>query len=296
MGEAVTLPQDGGEELAVFLATELLVPPGVEVQFVGRRPAVLAIFGDATVYGRLSAATATGADAPAGAPFAGCPDAGVITARQGGTGGSYRTMGGTPGNNGVLQAINGTETGIPLRAGCAGRAGGLDGGGAGGQAGGALQISAIGVLTIGDGGVLSVSGAGGQGGVGADQGGGGGGSGGTLLLEARVVQLLNSVLTANGGAGGQGGKNTGTGAAGADGSRTTDVPAAGGNAGGLGGRGGDGAVNASNGGNGQNGGMGEGGGGAGAGVGLIRINAPDGCVKSNELRSGEKKSANPTCN
>lgn len=300
-GQAMTLAQDGGEELAVFLATELLVPPGVEVRFVGTRPAVLAIFGDATVYGTMSAAAATGDEAPAGAPFGACPDAGVVEPRQGGTGGSYRTTGGTPGVNGVVQATNGTDTAIPLRAGCAGREGGPDGGlvgigGVGGQAGGALQLSAMGVLTIGDGGVLSASGAGGLGGGGRDTGGGGGGSGGTLLLEGRVVQLINSVLTANGGAGGQGGRDAVTGQNGADGSRTTNTPAVGGDLGSTaGGHGGDGAVNSSAGGNGVGSG-GEGGGGAGAGVGLIRINSFEPCVKSNELRSGEKKSANPTCN
>ena len=44
-----------GAELAIFAATSLMVPAGLEVQFVGARPAVLAILGDATINGRLSA-------------------------------------------------------------------------------------------------------------------------------------------------------------------------------------------------------------------------------------------------
>ncbi|MEW6431683.1 MAG: hypothetical protein AB1730_09240 [Myxococcota bacterium] len=292
-GQALVLAQDAGSELAVFRATDLLVPTGVEVQFVGDRPAVLAIFGDATVHGTLSAASATGGEVGAGAQSASCPDAGVVQPRQGGTGGSYRTQGGTPGTGGVLQALNGTDTAIPLRGGCAGREGGPDGGlvgigGAGGPPGGALQLTVMGQLTIGDGGVVSASGAGGRGGAGRDTGGGGGGSGGTILLEARSILLMNCALTVNGGAGGQGGRDTVKGEDGADGSRDTNTPARGGNLGtSAGGRGGDGAVNSAAGGSGQNGSGGEGGGGAGAGVGLIRVNGA--CTRVNAIVSGELK-------
>lgn len=298
-GQAMTFAQDGGPELAVFRATELLVPPGVEVQFVGARPAVLAIFGDATVYGTLNAAaSAASADLPAGSGSTACSVQGAPSDREGGAGGSYRTMGGTGGNDVLTPgAVNGSVDGVPLRGGCAGDVGGGPQPGDGGVGGGALQLTVSGALTVGDGGVLTVSGAGGFGGLGDKAGAGGGGSGGTVLLEARKVSLLNCVITANGGGGGQGGKNgQPLGETGTDGSQTSNTAASGGNTGGIGGNGGAGAVNALSGGNGSNGGGTEGGGGGGAGVGLIRINSFEPCVMSNEIRSGEKKTSNSTCN
>lgn len=299
MGTAVVLTQDAGPELAVFTATSLLVPPQTEVQFVGARPAVLAIFGDATVYGTLNAAAAANAaDFPAGSGAAGCGVQGAPGDREGGAGGSYRTLGGVGGND-VLTAgaVNGTDTGIPLRGGCPGGNGGGPMPGDGGAGGGALQLTTLGALTIGDGGVVTVSGAGGLGGLGDRAGAGGGGSGGTVILEGHRVSLINCAITANGGGGGQGGKNgQPVGETGSDGSHDSTTAASGGNTGGIGGNGGTGAVNASTGGNGLNGGGTEGGGGGGAGVGLIRINSVESCVILNDIRSGEKKSSNSTCN
>jgi hypothetical protein len=297
MGEAVTLPQDGGEELAVFLATELLVPPGVEVQFVGRRPAVLAIFGDATVYGTLSAAaSATSADVPAGAGAWECGVQGTPTEREGGAGGSYRTTGGAGGNSRLpVGPVNGTPEAIPLRGGCAGGKGGGPRPGDGGVGGGALQLTVMGDLTVGVGGVLTVSGAGGIGGFQDKSGGGGGGSGGTLLLEARSITLVNCALTANGGGGGEGGKNgQPVGQTGADGSRTTATPALGGS---MTGRpnGGNGGASGSMPTAGADGMPNQGGGGGGGAVGLIRLNAQRGCTIDGGVRSGEVSSMNGSC-
>lgn len=290
-GQALVLAQDAGSELAVFRATDLLVPPGVEVQFVGDRPAVLAIFGDATVHGTLSAAArAASSELPAGSGPAAClvPDAGTPSNREGGAGGSYRTQGGRGGEF-VLAVgpVNGTAEGIPLRGGCAGAPGGGPTPGDGGIGGGALQLTVMGELTVGDAGVLSVSGAGGFGGLLEPSGAGGGGSGGTLLLEARHITLVNCALTANGGGGGQGGRNgQAVGGTGADGSRTTGTPAAGGNTT-NGPTGGNGGVSGSAPTNGGTGGGSQGGGGGGGAVGLIRLNGVQGCSMSGAVRSGE---------
>lgn len=299
-GQAMIFQQDAGSELAVFRATDLLVPPGVAVQFIGDRPAVLAIFGDATINGTLSAAARNAStDLPAGSGPTVClsGDGGTPSDREGGAGGSYRTLGGRGGND-VLTVgpVNGTPEGVPLRGGCAGGRGGGPTPGDGGVGGGALQLTVLGELLVGDGGVLSVSGAGGFGGLLEPSGAGGGGSGGTLLLEAGHITLVNCALTANGGGGGQGGRNgQALGASGADGSLSTAQAAPGGNST-SGPSGGNGGVSGTAPTNGANGGGSQGGGGGGGAVGLIRINAPQGCSLSGAVRSGELKASNPTCN
>ncbi|MEW5741558.1 MAG: hypothetical protein AB1938_21755 [Myxococcota bacterium] len=301
LGVGQVVPQaDGGVDLAVFAATSLTVPEGVELRFVGVRPAVLAVFGDATVHGTLNAAAAIGAEAPAGTGSADCTAVDATTDEHGGPGGGYRTEGGRGGNNSAVATTNGSATGIFLRGGCQGGRGGGAAPGDGGLGGGALQLTVSGLLTVGDGGVLTVSGAGGLGGSGDTSGGGGGGSGGTLLLEANRVNLVNCALTANGGGGGQGGKGpVGAPVAGGNGEdgRTASATAAnGGNIGGTaGGTGGAGAVLSASGSGGSNGGGSEGGGGGGAGVGLIRINVTGGtCTTSGAVISGERTGS--TCN
>jgi hypothetical protein len=293
----VYAPTDGGAAVAVFSATTLSVPAGVEVQFVGSRPAVLAIYGDATIFGTLSAAAAVGAEPPAGATTAACLTYSPLPDDKGGEGGSYRSLGGRGGNNGSSDAgLLGTDTAIPLRAGCAGSGGGGPTPGDGGVGGGALQLTVMGALTVGDGGVLSVSGAGGLGGYLDHSAAGGGGSGGTLLLEARQLVLLNCALTANGGGGGEGGKDgQPVGQSGANGSRTTAAFAPGGvsSAGGFGGKGASSGSAATNG---NNGSGNEGGGGGGGGLGLIRLNSAQACVHAGDVRSGELKVSTPSCN
>lgn len=298
VGQGQRVTQADGGELAVFAATSLLVPDDVELRFVGARPAVLAILGDATIHGVVSVAAAQGAEAPAGAGAEACAAPGAASSEEGGAGGSYRTRGGAGGNDTLMPGLdNGTPSGVPLRGGCPGAAGGGPAPGDGGVGGGALQLSVSGLLTVGDGGVLSASGAGGLGGTGDTSGGGGGGSGGTLLLEAQRITLVNCALTANGGGGGQGGKNgQPTGEDGSDGSRTTASPASGGNTGGIGGNGGPGAVNASNGSVGSNGGGSKSGGGGGGGVGLVRLRGAQGCTATGLLVSGERQGQGSGCN
>jgi hypothetical protein len=293
---ARTLIQDGGVELVVFPAASLVVPPDVELHFVGARPAVLAIFGDATVQGTLSAAAASSSlERPSGSGGLACAAPVAAANGEGGMGGSYRTTGGQGGNS--MQAaspINGAVTGMPLRGGCAGSPGGGASAGAGGAGGGALQLSVVGALLVGDGGVLSVSGAGGSGGL-SESGAGGGGSGGTLLLEARSITLVNCALTANGGGGGQGGRNgQPAGASGADGARTTSAAAAGG-ATTTGPSGGSGGALGQPAGDGASGGGLQGGGGGGGAVGLIRLNTLEGCTRSNVVRSGELSANRASC-
>lgn len=298
VGQGQRFTQADGGELAVFAATSLLVPGDVELRFVGARPAVLAIFGDATIQGVVSVAAAQGAEAPAGAGAEACPAPGAAVAEEGGAGGSYRTRGGAGGNDVLAPGLdNGNNGGVPLRGGCQGAAGGGPTPGDGGVGGGALQLSVVGQLVVIDGGVLSASGAGGLGGTLDTSGGGGGGSGGTLLLEAQRIVLLNCALTANGGGGGQGGKNgQATGENGSDGSRTTSSPASGGNIGSIGGNGGAGGNLANNGSPGENGGGAEGGGGGGGGVGLVRLRAQAGCSANGLLLSGERSGQGTGCN
>jgi hypothetical protein len=292
-GVGQVFPQPDGGELALFAATSLTVPSGVELRFVGARPAVVAIFGDATIHGTLNAAAATGAEAPAGTGSPECTLGDESQDEAGGLGGGYRTPGGKGGNSGLTSMVNGAGLGVPLRGGCRGGRGGGPSPGDGGMGGGALQLTVAGTLTVGDGGILTVSGAGGLGGTGDRSGGGGGGSGGTLFLEASDLVLVNCALTANGGGGGQGGKSSGgsqvRGAAGDDGSPDSGIPASGGASNSAGGSGGTGAAGTTMGGNGSNGNGMEGGGGGGGGVGLLRLRVVGGtCRTSGAVLSGER--------
>lgn len=293
-GQGQVIPQtDGGVDLAVFAATSLLVPAGQELRFVGSRPAVLAIFGDATILGTVHAAARGTGEAPAGSGSDFCVVTDGTNNREGGPGGSYQTLGGEGGNSSLTCPVNDDSDGIPLRGGCAGGRGGGPAPGDGGIGGGALQLTVAGQLMVGDGGVVSVSGAGGLGGTADNSGGGGGGTGGTILLEAAQVRLVNCAVTSNGGGGGEGGRQTNTtGGNGENGRLDSATPAAGGQAAGTG-SGGNGAVNSTNGNNGTNGGGSEGGGGGGGAVGLIRINTPS-CTASGAVISGERSGA--SCN
>ncbi|MBL8938700.1 MAG: hypothetical protein JNM69_29335 [Archangium sp.] len=284
--EPVVLPQQGnGPEVIAFVGTSLVVESGVNLRFLGRRPVVFLIHGDALIEGLVNLRPISPAFPGAGADSAACGLGGVgaAAAREGGGGGGYLDMGGAGGRTSSSNggAANGNAAIEPLRGGCSGGAGwnGTDAG----LAGGGLQISVRGALRILDGGIAAPA-TGGPGGV-AGSAAGGGGSGGAILLQALTVLVQNGFLTANGGAGGEGGTNrngvTANGDAGADGAFRTAVPATGGNNGNCcGGNGGPGGAGMTAPGDGTNGVMTSsnepGGGGGGGSRGRIRIDTASG--------------------
>jgi hypothetical protein len=246
-----------GREATVLAFKGLTISSGASLTLTGQRPAILAVFGNATIDGQLLAnstnstsaqlgAGATAYPAPAGGPCAGRSGQDSLSIRAGGGGAGYRDPGGTggtmapyvPGAGGTIDPTPGPE---PLRGGCPG--GNLPGGGrAPGTGGGALQLSASGELIVS--GVLSVSGGGGGSGLVKLEAGQGGGSGGTLVLEGdRVTLMATAKLTSNGGGGGGGsGQGSSRGSAGADGTTATSSTATGGNPGTGGGAGGAGGA------------------------------------------------------
>jgi hypothetical protein len=302
------VPQAGAQDVMVLAMSGLSVTGSLTL--TGTRPVILAVWGDATVNGTISARSVTGQDAGAGAYPAGQCEivngqvaapgdvasggGGAGGSTPGGTGGDLSGGGGIPG--GGPAAPRGVATLIPLQGGCNGGAGGRANdaagvGGAGGKGGGAVQLSAAGTLQVS--GTITASGAGGHGGL-QDQvgsaseggnGGGGGGAGGEVLLEGRDVSVMNgATLTANGGGGGEGGDSQSSGNrgnAGADG--PSNAPS--------GGAGGSGAVPCA--GNGASGGSASGApgdgnnigysfggcatGGGGGAAGRIRVNASQTC-------------------
>lgn len=168
---------------------------------------------------------------------------------DGAPGGSSSFMGMPVGGGagGTVGASCPTDTLVPIGGGSGGGQGGGDVampggpllfGGQGGGGGGAVQISSFTAITVektgGEIGAVLSEGGGGAGG-GASFGAGGGGSGGAILLEAPRIVLSGAVVTANGGAGGQG---NGT-QAGQNGQLTTQrAKGGGGNGDGHGGEGG----------------------------------------------------------
>lgn len=247
--DPVALPQQGnGPEVIAFVGTSLVVESGVNLRFLGKRPVVFLIHGDALVEGLVNLRPISPAFPGAGADSAACGvgGTGAAAAREGGGGGGYLDLGGAGGRSSAPNggAANGNGAIEPLRGGCSG---GLGWNGAdAGLGGGGLQISVRGALRILDGGIAAPA-TGGPGGV-AGSAGNGGGSGGAILLQAQTVVVQNGYLTANGGAGGEGGTNrngvTANGDAGADAAFRTAIPATGGNngncCGGNGGHGGAG--------------------------------------------------------
>ncbi len=165
---------------------------------------------------------------------AGATTGGTCTGGGGGGGGAAGGRAGGATNGG---ASFGDPTITTLRGG--GGGGGGDGEGGGG--GGAIQLAANGTIRIEGLGVAGGINAGGCGGRGASDCGGGGGAGGTILIEAPIIELSNSVLAVNGG-GGAGGKD---GKDGGD-SHLSATKAGGGSAGSVtGGKGGDGGARGS---------------------------------------------------
>jgi hypothetical protein len=242
--QPVVVSQSSGPELVVFATKHLQVSSGATFRFLGGRPVVFVVYGDAEIEGHLdvSAIGTTGGPGANTACNPGIGSSGTDDSDHagGGGGGGFGTMGGSGGTSRPDDAVGGIggpasfdSSLSPLRGGCPGGAGGKAEGthASGGGGGGALQISVSGRLFVSG----SISAAGGGGAGGSDEfsvfgdGGGGGGSGGAILLEGSKIETVSGAwLTANGGGGGNGRVLYGTAEAGKDGPRLSASPAMGG--------------------------------------------------------------------
>jgi hypothetical protein len=300
------ITQSGSATPATVLSvTSLSIPLGGVLTVTGERPAILAVFGDATLAGIVDASGDLAVPGPGGGVLtagngaATCSST-VGAASSGGAGGAGSGSGGSSGAGslssgtspaGVLgPSLRALSTLRPLVGGQSGGAGGAVDATkpSGGGGGGGLQVSVSGKLLLS--GTLTVSGGGGGSGtirtgtcggatVTYGSGGGGGGAGGNILLEANRFSLKGSAkLSANGGAGAEGGDTNEVGALGVNGSETswaTTAAAAGlANKGGLGGNGGGANIPSATAGVAANGGGSDyaGGGGGGGAAGYIRLN------------------------
>jgi hypothetical protein len=305
----VAITQSGGPDAVVLAFQDIVIPSGSTFKVEGNKPVIIAVYGDATITGTLSA-SASGATAGAGGSQLctgasgtnGGDDTNSDEGASGAGGGAFATAGANGGDgrnntNGVGGAAIGNDTLIPLRGGCPGGSGGKGTSGstapAGGAGGGGVQLSVAGTLSVT--GVIAAAGGGGQKGTSEEDGGGGGGSGGGILLEGDSVSIATGAwVTANGGGGGAGNPHNGTGStAGANGGASTTAQATGGTGSGTGGDGGKGAAAAGSATVGSDRGttalgcgfLGLGacygaGGGGGGGTGRIRINASSTCSMS----------------
>jgi hypothetical protein len=167
-------------------------------------------------------------------PSGGAAGTGDNNACKGGGGGGYGAAGGVGGGATNAGGTSGDSLISALVGGGGGGGGGGTNGGKGGGGGGAIQLVANGTIRIEGLGLLGGINAGGCGGESGDACAGGGGAGGTILIEAPIIELANSILAVNGGGGG-GSKN---GTAGQD-ARLSSSRASGGTAG-TGGGGGPG--------------------------------------------------------
>lgn len=212
--------KNGGPPVCILRARGLTIGAGHTLELVGDKPVILAVEGDATIAGTVSA-SASGTTPGAGGNLScsmsqggdGTGSTTRLVGASGGGGGGFGTAGGAGGvadTNGVRKAggTGGTQRGnatlTPLLGGCAGgRAGGCTA--AGGAGGGAVQIAATGTLTVR--GTIRADGGNGATPCGQnDQGGGtGGGSGGGILLEGGTVDIAGATLSARGGQGGANG-------------------------------------------------------------------------------------------
>lgn len=272
----------------VILSTGLDVGANARLSFVGDKPVQLVVIGNASIRGVVSVAPIlTDAGVPAGSRPTLCVDASAGTMnKQGGGGGGFGGSGGLGGEGGA--SGGGSMPSItPFRGGCPGAVGFRPTGtSAAGLGGGAFHLIVADTLTF-DGGVVTASGGGGEAGGIDNEGAGGGGSGGTVIVEARILNLNNGFITANGGGGGEGGATGGAGVNGALGpiNSATAAPAADGTGGGgIGGVGGDNG--GSNGGNGGNSGGSRGGGGGGGAAGVVFVRGSSSCIRGNGITSG----------
>ncbi|HYV47226.1 MAG TPA: hypothetical protein VFA20_20345 [Myxococcaceae bacterium] len=294
---AVTVTMQGGSQAVLLPVGPMTVTDAGRLTVVGNRPLIFAVVGNALIDGPLLAGAVLAQPGPGGSkPMclgeggAGTPGAGG--GGGGGGGGSYGQQGGNggrggtsaPGAGGFAGGAFGNGALVPLLGGCSGGPGGESTPGGlrdGGGGGGALQLSASGVLRVSS--AIAAPGGGGLGGDPANRcGGGAGGSGGAILLEALRLELSGAArLSANGGAGSEGGDGASAFKFGEDGHIDAPVPAKGGDSLTGVGSGGDGGVRDVP----PTPGLdypytlGGGGGGGGA-MGRIRLNSVQGCVLS----------------
>jgi len=294
---AVTVTMQGGLQAVLLPVGPMTITDAGRLTVVGNRPLIFAVVGDARIDGPLLASAVLARPGPGGSrPMClgegGPGTGGTGGGGGGGGGGSYGQQGGNgglggsggPGAGGSAGGAFGNGALVPLLGGCSGGAGGESSAGGmqdGGGGGGALQLSASGVLRVTS--AIAAPGGGGLGGDPANRcGGGGGGSGGGLLLEALRLELSGSArLSANGGAGSEGGDSASAFKFGEDGHIDAPVPAKGGDSMTGVGSGGDGGVRDIPPTPGLNypTGLG-GGGGGGGGTGRIRLNSVQGCLLS----------------
>ncbi len=253
-----------GPPVDILVFKTLTIASTSTLRLVGANPVILAVYGDATIAGTISASGVTGTNGsssysksslpPSTTPGAGgnqncgAADTSALTTSTGGnafwTGNSYSggdLSGGGGGGGRVAGANGGTSqfsgdfgyrgiargnTGAPLLGGCNGGYSGFSCTAGGGAAGGAVQISAAGTLTL-TGGTINTSG--GAGGAGINscsyQPSGGGGGGSAGDIVVEGTTVTGGTLTANGGNGGADGANDSGGAGGK--SSTSTAPAAG---------------------------------------------------------------------
>jgi hypothetical protein len=295
---------DNGRGVVMTVAgTESCVLAGTDISFSGpsttgssgSRPLVLIATGTITIEdgNTLDARSATTGTGPGSNPSdCGAASNGTASGGNGGggAGGSFGSKGGNGaaaggGTGGAATAAVTTPVN-KLRGGCPGGTGAGNTVVAGGAGGGAVLVIAKTKIEID--GTLTVSGAGGLGGVQSKGGGGGGGSGGMIVLHAPTVTIgSNARLMANGGGGGGGAGANDSGLPGDDATMLGSAAAGGGTNGPGTTVGGAGAFKAQAAGTPANGGGGSGGGGGGGGVGVIR-------VLSGQTISGNNASPAPT--
>jgi len=302
--------QTGAGNAAIIPVENLFVASNMDLVVSGPRPAIFAVFGDATIDGRLYAVWGQGTSGHGMGVTTQCTSGlggtgTTSTSGGGGGGGSYGSQGAAGGagigsTGGVAGLVSGGPTLVPLLGGCAGGAGGNATPPGGGGGGGAVQISATETILVR--GAVSAPGGGGGGGAAHQTGGGGGGSGGAVLLEGRSVRVSpTGKVVANGGGGGEGDTCCASGILDGNGGGTGGIGSAGGGGGGnagqswsVGGNGGQGAggTNAA-----TAGGPGTtlsqptttfqgGGGGGGGGLGRLRFNATRDCQLDGGTYSG----------
>jgi len=236
--------QSSGPGLAVVAFRNLNINSGSSLRIQGSRPAVLVVFGNATIAGTIDA-SASGTTAYAGGNYdcdANAPepvdaDSGDDET-SGGGGGGFGTAGGYGGKGDDTAKVaggstRGTASLVPLLGGCPGGIGGLCGSAGSGAGGGAIQLSVGGTLTLS--GTVRANGGDGPNRCGGYLGGGGGGSGGAIKIDAVDLVTSSPTIQANGGDGGDsrssygttngGSGSTNSSAAGGDGEPTGEIGA-----------------------------------------------------------------------
>jgi hypothetical protein len=260
--------QTGGPNVDILAFDGLTINSGFTLTITGSNAVILAVYGNATIAGTISASAGGTTAGPGGGGPGSNSYCGAIPQDSqnlqfgGGGGGGRAVAGGTGdrasgGSTDSGGAASGSSTGTALVGGCSGNIGGNSCNGSltgsctseicqasdincssAGAGGGAVQISASGTVSVT--GTITTAGAAGTTHSGCCQaGGGGGGSGGDIVLEGTSV-THGGTLNANGGVGGNGGNGGAAGGAGGTNNGTSQTaPGAGAssNGGGAGGGG-----------------------------------------------------------